>query len=72
MQKLIGVLAVAIVVVQTWAQAPLPPEIENPECLGINKEPAHATLMPYRDLKQALAGKRHGSTFCRSLNGSRA
>ena len=25
--------------------AAIPPEIENPELLGINKEPAHATLM---------------------------
>jgi beta-galactosidase len=23
--------------------APVPPEIEDPECIGINKEPAHAT-----------------------------
>lgn len=49
--------------------APVPPEIENPECLGINKEPAHATLMPYSNLKEAIAGNRHASTFCRSLNG---
>ena len=49
--------------------APVPPEIENPELLGINKEPAHATLMPYANLKEALAANRHASTFCRSLNG---
>jgi len=49
--------------------APVPPEIENPELLGINKEPAHATLMPYSTLNEALAAKRHASTFCRSLNG---
>jgi beta-galactosidase len=49
--------------------APVPPEIENPECLGINKEPAHATLMPYSDIKEALAAKRHASVYCRSLNG---
>jgi len=47
----------------------VPPEIENPELLGINKEPAHATLMPYGDLQQALVASRHASTFCRSLNG---
>jgi len=47
----------------------VPSEIENPECFGINKEPAHATLMPYADLKEALAANRHASTFCRSLNG---
>jgi beta-galactosidase len=49
--------------------APVPPEIENPEIVGINKEPAHATLMPYATLNEALAAKRHSSTFCRSLNG---
>jgi beta-galactosidase len=49
--------------------APVPPEIENPEILGINKEPAHATLMPYASLNEAIAGNRHASTFCRSLNG---
>jgi beta-galactosidase len=52
-----------------WAQAPLPPEIEDPECLGVNKEPAHTTLMPYGNLKEAVAAKRHASSFCQSLNG---
>src|SRR5450759_4903044 len=49
--------------------APVPPEIENPEILGINKEPAHASLMPYANLNEALVAKRHSSAFCRSLNG---
>lgn len=49
--------------------APIPSEIENPECIGINKEQAHATLMPYKDLKEALAADRHASSFYRSLNG---
>jgi len=49
--------------------AQLSPEIENPQILGINKEPWHATLMPYGDLHEALAARRHGSRFCRSLNG---
>ena len=50
--------------------APVPPEIENPECTGINKEPAHATLMPYADLSQALAARRHTSSWYKSLNGT--
>ena len=54
---------------QLLAQAPLPTEIENPECLGINKQPFHATLMPYGDLKQALTAKRADSSFSCSLNG---
>lgn len=48
----------------------IPKEIEDIECLGINKEPAHATLMPYANLKEALAAKRHNSTYCKSLNGN--
>lgn len=47
----------------------IPPEIENPELLGINKEPYHATLMPYANLKEALVAKRHASSLCRTLNG---
>ena len=47
----------------------IPPEIENPELLGINKEPYHATLMPYANLQEALLAKRHASSLCRSLNG---
>jgi beta-galactosidase len=54
---------------KTLAQALLPPEIENPECLGINKQPAHATLMPYGDMKEALAARRDASSFCRRLDG---
>jgi len=51
------------------ASAALPPEIENPECLGINKQPYHATQMPYKTLDQALSGKRLESPFCQKLNG---
>ena len=49
--------------------ASVPPEIEDPEIFAINKEPAHATLMPYASLQEALAANRYKSTFCRSLNG---
>ncbi|MES2775653.1 MAG: glycoside hydrolase family 2 TIM barrel-domain containing protein [Bacteroidota bacterium] len=47
-----------------------PAEIENPELLGINKEPYHATLMPYGNLQEALAAKRQLSSYCRTLNGN--
>jgi len=47
----------------------VPPEIQNPELLGINKEKAHVSFMPYADLREALIAKRHASTYCRSLNG---
>jgi beta-galactosidase len=49
--------------------ASVPKEIEDPENIGINKEAAHATLMPYANLKEALVAKRHSSSFSRSLNG---
>lgn len=50
--------------------AAVPKEIEDPECLGINKEADHATLMPYANLKEALLAKRHASSYSMTLNGS--
>jgi beta-galactosidase len=44
-------------------------DLENPELLGINKEPYHTTLMPYANLQEALVARRHASSLCRSLNG---
>lgn len=52
------------------ATTSIPDEIEDPEMLGINKEPAHATLMPYASLKEALYADRHASSFYRTLNGT--
>jgi len=49
--------------------ASIPPEIENPELLGINKEPWHATLMVYGNQAEALKAMRHASSYCKSLNG---
>jgi len=49
--------------------ARIPAMLENEQITGINKEPPHATLMPYESLEQALAARRHASPFCRSLNG---
>ncbi len=42
---------------------------ENAEMIGQNKEPAHNTLIPYKDLKRALSRKRENSKFYKSLNG---
>ena len=67
--SLLYVLVSAVMLV-AGVRAALPPEIENPECLGINKEPYHATLMPYASLEQALKPKRMDSSFCRLLNGT--
>ena len=46
-----------------------PLDWENPGVIGLNKEPAHCTLMPYASVEAALAGRREGSRFYRSLNG---
>lgn len=50
-------------------EAHIPLEIEDSELLGINKEPAHATLMVYGNLQEAIKANRHASSFCKSLNG---
>ncbi|MDR6941162.1 glycoside hydrolase family 2 TIM barrel-domain containing protein [Mucilaginibacter pocheonensis] len=49
--------------------ATVPTEIEDPKNIGINKEPAHASLMPYANLQEALKANRRASSFSRSLNG---
>ena len=46
-----------------------PADWNNPQLLGRNKEPAHATLMPYADVTEALACRRENSSFVQSLNG---
>ena len=45
------------------------PDWENPEVIGINKEPSHCTLIPYRDNRTALKADRTASPFYKSLNG---
>jgi beta-galactosidase len=45
------------------------PDWENPEVYGINKEPGHATLMPYGDVGMALEGDRTKSPYYQSLDG---
>lgn len=42
----------------------------NPEIFQLNRLDAHATLMPYRTVDEALKGDRTSSEFYKSLNGS--
>jgi beta-galactosidase len=58
------------VAAQIGSSAEIHKEIEDPKCLGINKEPAHATLMPYPTLASALTADRSVSTFSKTLNGN--
>lgn len=69
---LLGCLISVVLFASTGAQAqaPLPPEIEDPQVLGINSEQPHATLMPYATLDQAIAAKRDASPYQKSLNGT--
>ncbi len=45
------------------------PEWENQLLTGLNKEPGHATLLPYGDEEAALKGTRDASPYHLSLNG---
>ncbi|MFD0697479.1 glycoside hydrolase family 2 TIM barrel-domain containing protein [Paenibacillus sp. GCM10027628] len=42
----------------------------NPNIFQLNRLEAHATLMPYRSVAEALTGDREASDFYQSLNGS--
>src|SRR5262245_53439375 len=42
---------------------------EDPSVLACNREPAHATLLPFADRETALQGERGASPFFKSLNG---
>ncbi|WP_051348762.1 glycoside hydrolase family 2 TIM barrel-domain containing protein [Peribacillus kribbensis] len=42
----------------------------HPEVFQVNREPVHATMMPYNDLKSALAGVREKSDRYETLNGN--
>lgn len=42
----------------------------NPEIFQLNREKAHATLMPYKTVEEALIGNRRASDYFQSLNGT--
>ena len=42
---------------------------ENPRLTGTNKEPGHATLLPFADAGAAITGAPEGSPYYRSLDG---
>ena len=59
----------ALPLVARAADAPIPPEIEDPAIIGENKQPWHATLMPYANRSEALQANRRASSWAQSLNG---
>jgi len=46
-----------------------PNDWENPQVVGRNKQPAHATLLPYADLETALTADQNNSPYFQLLNG---
>src|SRR4051812_564939 len=50
------------------APSNVPPELQDPRAVGINREPAHATLVPFPTETAALAAA--ASPFVASLNGA--
>jgi beta-galactosidase len=44
-------------------------EWQTPEIIKLNKEPAHATFIPFSTVEDALKLERHESEFYKSLNG---
>jgi len=46
------------------------PDWENPNVVGINKEPAHASLFPYESRELAQQGDPTASTYFQPLNGT--
>jgi len=54
----------------TYAESSYPEWNNNPEIFQINREPPHASLMPFSTLEQALEGNYENSPYYVSLNGT--
>ncbi len=67
--RFFAVVALFCVTFASLQGQPSPPDWENPRIFGINKEPAHATLIPYPDERSALRTDQQKSPFIQSLNG---
>jgi hypothetical protein len=68
-------LALGAALASVLAASPTAPdsadEWQDPTVSGRNREPAHATMLPYATVEQALEGTREASPFFRSLNTGR-
>jgi beta-galactosidase len=60
----------AAIIMSALTPAMSTPDWENPEVFERNREPAHATLMPFPDRTSALTSPRKSSPACRLLNGT--
>ncbi len=66
--NLLAVLTGCLIPAALAAQEAL--DWENPNVVGINKEPAHATLFPYESRELALQDDPAASAYFQSLNGT--
>ena len=61
---------ISLLSIQAFSQENvLPPELENPKIVRIHKEAAHASLLPYSDIKLAQSLNADQSSWYLSLNG---
>lgn len=68
-QTVLPAAAAGLALASPVRSAEVPGEIEDPAVLGVNKQPWHATLMPYGSVKEAVIADRYASSLARSLNG---
>ncbi|MEI6667635.1 MAG: glycoside hydrolase family 2 TIM barrel-domain containing protein [Acidobacteriota bacterium] len=69
-----GVLATGLITAVWWqtspsAQVAPPPAWQDPQTIGVNREPPHATFTIYPDEASALINARSATPFYQSLNG---
>jgi beta-galactosidase len=68
-QIYVGIIVVILTGCISSAEVSTPPDWENEQVFGINRQPAHATLMPFPDVESALKKPHEASPFMLSLNG---
>ena len=71
LSKVIFLISIGICLYQSPVNAQNTiPDWENPSIINLNKEPAHASLMPFRNPDEALDQKANQSVFYKSLSGT--
>jgi beta-galactosidase len=66
--QVLHIIAILIILLPAAYGQPQP-NWENPQVIGINKEPGHCTLVPYQNTESAIQCERQASEFYKSLNG---
>ncbi|MDX1283792.1 MAG: hypothetical protein R3182_02205, partial [Draconibacterium sp.] len=69
MKLTLSAILIALFTFSIYAQ-PVQNDWENPQMFNLNKEKAHATLMPFSTVNEALTQKPQQSVFYKSLNGT--